>query len=282
LISEWIADGAIGPVREVHAWTNRPVWPQGVYKRPEPMEVPEKLAWDLFIGPSPYREYNEIYHPFKWRGWKDFGTGALGDMGCHIIDHAYTALKLRYPTKVTASKTTQFDPDEIWTRIDNKETYPLSSIVTYEFPEREDLPPVKIMWYDGGLQPPRPEELEPGREMPDSGILFVGEKGKLLSGGGMTRLIPETFMQSYELPEKTIPRIETTHEQNWIECCKELKTASSHFIYAGPLTESVLLGNVALRFPYQVLEYDWKNMQFKNNDEATALLKHDYREGWTV
>ncbi len=282
LISEWIADGAIGPVREVHAWTNRPVWPQGVYKRPEPMEVPEKLAWDLFIGPSPYREYNEIYHPFKWRGWKDFGTGALGDMGCHIIDHAYTALKLRYPTKVTASKTTQFDPDEIWTRIENTETYPFSSIVTYEFPEREDMPPVKIMWYDGGLQPPRPEELEPGREMPDSGILFVGEKGKLLSGGGMTRLIPETFMQAYELPEKTIPRIEGTHEQNWIECCKELKTASSHFIYAGPLTESVLLGNIALRFPYQILKYDWKNMQFKNNEEATSLLKHDYREGWTI
>lgn len=282
LLTEWIQDGAIGPVYEVHVWTDRPVWPQGLAERPEKMDSPENLDWDLWIGPAPHRDYNEIYHPFRWRGWLDFGSGALGDMGCHNIDHAYTALKLKYPTSVTASCSMDMDPDDIWQKRKNNETYPRASIVTYRFPERENLPAVKLMWYDGGLQPPRPIELEQGRQMPTNGSLFIGEKGTILRGDGMVRLIPEAAMREYKIPEKTIPRIEKSHEQNWIECIKEHKTASSHFGYAGPLTESVLLGNVALRFPYENLEYDPENIEIRNNPEASVYLKMNYREGWKI
>jgi len=280
MICEWIWDGAIGPVTEVHAWTDRPVWPQGVFKRPEAMPVPETLDWDLWLGPAKYREFNEIYHPFKWRGWLDFGTGALGDMGCHIIDHAFTALKLKYPTSITASMSMTCNPDDIWVKLKDEETFPQASMVTYYFPARGELPPVKLVWYDGGLQPARPEELEQSRRMPTNGLLFVGEKGKLLSGDGMTRLIPETAMQAYQVPEKTIPRCEVSHEQNWIECIKAHKTANSHFLYASVLTEIVLLGNIALFFPYEKLEYDAPKMEFKNNPVASELLKNHYREGW--
>jgi predicted dehydrogenase len=282
LVCEWLWDGAIGPVREVHTWTDRPVWPQNVLTRPEAMPVPEKLDWDLWIGPAPSREYNKIYHPFSWRGWWDFGTGALGDMGCHIIDLPYTALKLKYPTSVEACLTSQIDPADNWKKAVNTESFPLSSIVTYHFPARDDMPPVKMLWYEGGLMPSRPEELETGRRMPLNGMLFIGDKGKLLSGDGMTRLIPETAMKAYKLPEKTIPRIPGSHEQNWIECCKARKTASSHFLYAGPMTETVLLGNVALRFPYERLEFDADNMEIKNNPNATDFLKSHYRQGWSL
>jgi predicted dehydrogenase len=282
LACEWIWDGAIGAVHEVHAWSDRPVWPQGIYQRPEAMPVAEHLDWDLWLGPAPARDYNKIYHPFNWRGWLDFGTGALGDMGCHIIDYAYTALKLKYPSSVEASITMEPDPENIWTKRMNTETFPWASIVTYRFPPRGDMPAVKLIWYDGGLRPIRPEELEPGRNLPDNGLLFVGEKGKLFSNDEMVRLIPESFMKSYTLPEKHIPRIETSHEQNWIHCIKAHKTASSHFLYAGPLTETVVLGNLAVRFPYQTLEFDPEAMEIKNNTEATTLLHHQYREGWKL
>ncbi len=277
---EWIQDGAIGPVHEVHVWTDRPVWPQGLYTRPEEMPLPEELDWDLWIGPARFRPYNKIYHPFNWRGWWDFGTGALGDMGCHMIDHPYTALKLKYPTSVSASFAMDFKDDNIWEKRPLTETFPRASIVTYYFPAREDMPPVKLVWYDGGLQPPRPEELEPGRRMPTNGQLYIGEKGKLLSGDGMTRLIPESAMRAYKIPPKTIPRIETSHEQNFIKAIKEGKPASAPFSYAGPLTETVLLGNIALKFPYQALEFDPEAFVIKGNDEATAMLKSEYRRGW--
>ncbi|MDZ7345661.1 MAG: Gfo/Idh/MocA family oxidoreductase [candidate division KSB1 bacterium] len=277
---EWIQDGAIGPVHEVHVWTDRPVWPQGIYERPAEMEIPSGLDWDLWIGPARFRPYNKIYHPFNWRGWWDFGTGALGDMGCHMIDHPYTALKLKYPKSVTASFAMDFKDDNIWEKRPLSETFPRASIVTYYFPEREGMPPVKLIWYDGGLQPPRPEELEPNRRMPINGQLYVGEKGKLLSGDGMTRLIPESAMRAYKVPPKTIPRIDGSHEQNFIKAIKEGKPSSAPFSYAGPLTETVLLGNIALKFPYQSLEFDPEAMVVKGNDEATAMLRTDYRKGW--
>jgi len=280
MLCEWIWDGAIGPVNEVHVWSDRPVWPQAVYNRPEAMPVPETLDWDLWLGPAKFRDYNEAYHPFKWRGWLDFGTGALGDMGCHLIDHAYTALKLKYPTSVNCSLSMVCNPEDIWVKLQDLETYPQASMVTYYFPARDEMPPVKLVWYDGGLQPSRPEELEPGRKMPTNGLLFIGEKGKLLTGDGMTQLIPETAMKAYTLPEKTLTRCEVSHEQNWLQCIRENKTANSHFLYAGALTETVLLGNVALRFPYERLEYDSKNMAFVNNPAATELLLNHYRESW--
>ena len=280
MLCEWIWDGAIGPVHEVHVWTNRPVWPQNIATRPPAMPVPKNMDWDLWIGPAPMRDFNSYYHPHDWRGWKDFGTGALGDIGCHSIDYPYTALKLDYPTSVNASLAYNIDPSDDWKKEKNEETYPSASMVTYYFPARGEMPPVKLMWYDGGLMPSRPLELEAGRPMPENGMLFIGEKGIIMNGGGSTRLIPETAMKSYSPPEKTLPRCEVSHEQNWIECCKKRKTANSHFLYAGPLAETVLLGNIALLFPGDGLEFDPKSMEIKNNTQATAFLQREYRQGW--
>ena len=282
LESEWLQDGAIGDVTEVHIWTDRPVWLQGLYKRPEKMELKKGLDWDLWIGPSRFRAYNEKYHPWSWRGWWDFGTGALGDMGCHFIDHPWTALNLTYPTSVNASFSMDFTEEDRWVKLPLGETFPKASIVSYNFPARENMPALKLIWYDGGLQPPRPDELEPRRRMPTNGAIYVGSKGKLLQGGDTVRLIPESAMKAYTVPEKTIPRIETSHEQNWIQAIKENKPAVADFSYAGPLAESVLLGNIALKFPYEVIEYDPVNMAIKGNDDATAMLKMEYRKGWSL
>jgi len=274
LICEWLRDGAIGPVREVHAWTNRPIWPQGIDRPKETPRVPKTLDWDLWLGPAPNRPYNPAYLPFKWRGWWDFGTGALGDMACHIIDSPFWALKLGQPISVEASSTKV-----------NSETYPLASTVHYHFPAREGMPPVKLTWYDGGIRPPQPEELEPGRRMgsDNGGTLFVGEKGKLVCGcyGNSPRLIPEAKMAAYKRPPKTIPRVRG-HHQDWVQACKGGKPACSNFDYAGPLTETVLLGNLAIRNPGKKLYWDGPNMRFTNNDEANKYIHRKYRQGWTL
>lgn len=288
LICEWIWDGAIGPVREVHAWTDRPVWPQGI-DRPEDMPpVPKTLDWDLWLGPAPFRPYNPAYLPFNWRAWFDFGTGALGDMACHIMDSAFWALKLGHPDSVEACHS--YEVREMWNRMDNKETYPKASIVRYNFPARGAMPPVKLTWYDGGLLPPRPEELEPTRQLgkkDDSGAIFTGTKGKLMSGtyGEGPRLIPETRMKEYKKPEKTLPRIPTGsdgHEKNWVNACKGGEPACSNFDYSGPLTEMVVMGNLAIRFPGQRLDWDGKNMKVTNLPEANEYVHRQYREGWTL
>ncbi|MDH4240032.1 MAG: Gfo/Idh/MocA family oxidoreductase, partial [Phycisphaerae bacterium] len=161
LICEWIWDGAIGPVREVNAWTNRPIWPQGIDRPGDTPKVPDTLDWDLWLGPAPNRPYHPAYLPFAWRGWWDFGCGALGDMACHLLDPVFSALKLGYPDSVEACATKV-----------NNETFPLASIVRYEFPARGDMPPVKLNWYDGGMKPPRPAELEPGLRM--TSVTFIG------------------------------------------------------------------------------------------------------------
>jgi len=273
LICEWIWDGAIGPVREVHTWTNRPIWPQGIDRPKETPPIPKTLDWDLWLGPAPQRPYNPAYLPFNWRGWWDFGTGALGDMACHIIDSPFWALKLKYPISVEASSTKV-----------NSETYPLASIVRYEFPARGNMPPVKLTWYDGGLRPPRPEELEPGRKMgsDNGGVLFVGEKGKLVCScyGNSPRLIPEAKMAAYKRPPKTIPRVEG-HHKDWIRACKTGKPACSNFDYAGPLAETVLLGNIAIRTGKK-LYWDGPKMKFTNVPEANEYVHQQYRQGWTL
>ncbi|MCU1293595.1 MAG: Oxidoreductase domain protein (Precursor), partial [Bryobacterales bacterium] len=195
-LCEMVWDGAIGPVQEVHIWTDRPsnglfgeYWPQGVERPKETPPVPSTLDWDLWLGPAPQRPYHPAYAPFKWRGWWDFGTGALGDIGCHTFDPIFRALKLGHPTSVEASST----------RV-NKETYPLSSMVTYHFPARGDMPPVKLCWYDGGMRPPRPEELEEGREMGATGAMLVGKQGKILTKKFRYELIPESRSKAYGEP----------------------------------------------------------------------------------
>ena len=277
LICEWIWDGAIGPVREVNAWTNRPVWPQGIDRPKGSSPVPSTLDWDLFLGPAPLRPYvKDVYHPFAWRGWWDFGCGALGDMACHLLDPVFWALKLGHPDSVEAyaaknnSKTAHL------------ETAPLASIVHYRFPAREGFPPVKLNWYDGRLKPERPEELEPDRKM--GSVIFVGDKGKLMCGeyGDHPRIIPETKMQEYKKPPETLPRVEGTHEQNWIDACKNGTQACSNFDYAGPMTETIVMGNLAIRNPGRKLQWDGENMKVTNVPEANQYVNEPYREGWTL
>lgn len=276
LICEWIWQGAIGDVKEVHAWTNRPIWPQGEEAPKEIPSVPSTLDWNVWLGPASYRPYHPAYHPFSWRGYWDFGTGALGDMGAHILDHPFWALKLGHPVTVQASST-PFTED----------MYPRAEMVTYAFPEREGMPPVKLTWYDGGLMPPRPQELEKGRMMGDSGggVLFVGDKGKLMCStyGNHPRLIPESFMQEVGLPEKTIPRSPGIHEE-WVAAIKAGKKSTTDFSYSGPLTEVMLLANAAVRVQEHkaILQWDGEKMEFTNLPEASQFLHTRYRPGWSL
>jgi hypothetical protein len=276
LINEWIWDGAIGDVRKVHAWTNRPIWPQAIERPKEIPSVPPTLDWNLWLGPAPYKPYHPAYCPFRWRGWIDYGTGAVGDMGAHIMDHPFWALKLHAPSTISASSTDM-----------TKASYPLASIVHFTFPARGDMPPVDFTWYDGGLMPPRPEELEPGRRMGDSGggVIFIGDKGKLMCStyGRNPRLIPETKMQEYERPEKTIPRSPGIHEE-WVESCKSGKKSTTDFSYASALTETMLLGNIAtfLKDRRTILEWDYEKMEFTNFPEANQYIHKEYRKGWSL
>ncbi len=275
LMCEWVADGAIGPVREVHCWTDRPGgrWPQGVGRPEGTPRVPRTLDWDLWLGPAPYRPYHSDYVPFQWRGWWDFGTGALGDMGCHIIDTPVWVLNLGHPTSVEAVSTPV-----------NSETAPVSSIITLRFPARGKLPPVKLTWYDGGLTPCIPDELEEGRRIGDrnGGVLLVGDKGTIMCGcyGENPRIIPESKMAAYEQPPKTIPRSPGIHEE-WLAACKGGKPASSNFDVSGRLTEIVLLGNLALRTGRR-LDWDGPNMKVTNFPEANQYVHRGYRDGWSL
>lgn len=290
LLCEWIWAGAIGKVTDVHAWTNRPVWPQGVeVGRPaETPPVPEGFDWDRWIGPAPFRPYHPTYHPGQWRGWWDFGTGSLGDLGCHIMDPIFWPLKLKYPISVEGCISTYWE--KMWTYTEPKnEMYPRSTIVRFRFPAREDMPEVNLTWWDGGLLPPRPEELELGRRMGDSdgGVLFIGEKGTIMCGcyGRSPRLIPETKMQSFQRPKPYLERIpegESGHEKDWIRSCKDGKPASSHFENSGPLSETVLMGNLAVRFPQRKLVWDGLKMEVTNDKDANAYVRRQYRPGWSL
>ncbi|MHC5082407.1 MAG: Gfo/Idh/MocA family protein [Planctomycetota bacterium] len=281
-ICEWIWDGAIGDVREVHAWTNRPVWPQGLPTPTDRPKVPKTLDWDMFLGPAPERPYHSVYHPWDWRAWVDFGTGALGDMACHILDPVFWALKLKYPVSVEGSCVTSIV--ERWERQEVTDSYPLGSTIHLEYPERGSMPAVKVHWYDGGLMPERPEELEDGRRMGDSsgGVIFVGDKGKLMCGCYAKRpeLIPYSKMKAYKKPEKTLPRIRTSHEMDWINAIKEGRQPSSNFDYAGPLTEMVLMGNLSLFEQNKKILWDGDSMQVTNLPELNKYVNPTYRDGW--
>ncbi len=282
LILEWIRQGAIGDVTEVHTWTNRPrgYWPQGhdVHYPEAIPAVPSSLNWDLFIGPAPWHPYHPAYHPFSWRGFWDFGTGSLGDMGAHIMDQPYWALELGDAETVQASNTPFTDA-----------SYPYGSIVTYQFPERGNKPAVKLKWFDGGLMPPRPDDLEQGRQMgaDGGGMIFYGSKGKLMASvyGDNPRLIPETFMRKQGPPKKNLERSPGIHEE-WIREIRGGEQAKSNFGYAAKLTETMLLGNVAIRFSDsdKILEWDAENMAVSNHDPANEWLAEmsQARPGWEV
>jgi predicted dehydrogenase len=276
-ICEWVGAGAIGPVREVHIWTNRPIgyWPQGVDRPQATPDVPSTLAWDLWLGPAPARPYNPAYLPFAWRGWWDFGCGALGDMACHLMDAPFWALNLGYPTSVEACSTPV-----------NTETAPLASMIHYRFPARGEKPPVTVTWYDGGMLPPRPDELPEGQPMgnKNGGVIFVGDKGKILAedeNAQRPRLLPESLAKDFPKPAETIVRVPEGHHKNWIAACKGGPAAGAHFDYAGPLTEIVLLGNLAIRTGKK-LEWDGPNMKCTNAPEANEFIQVKYRDGWSL
>ncbi len=278
-LQEMIHDGAIGSIEEVHVWTDRPnrgladtYWPQGV-KRPEDTPpVPESLDWDLFTGPAPLRPYHPSYHPFRWRGWLDYGTGALGDIGCHSFDAVFRILNLKYPISIQATST-----------LVNGESFPLGSIVTYDFPARGEMPPLRLTWYDGGLRPPRLADMGSNIQMGAGGVLYIGSKGVILNN----RILPQSLDEAYQRPE---PYLESSpgHRQEWILACKGGEPAGSNFDWAGPLTETVLLGNIALRpelrekMSFQNLHFDAENLSFPNIPEADLFLHYEYRNGWEL
>jgi predicted dehydrogenase len=281
-INEWLADGCIGPVREVHVWSDRPThggkpelyWAQGIERPTDTPPVPTSLDWDLWLGPAPKRPYHPAYVPFKWRGWWDFGSGGLGDMGVHNIAPIFAALNLGAPTSVNASSTPVFP-----------ETVPAASTVHYDFPARGEMPPVKLHWYDGGIMPPRPDELAEGEELkPWDGCIFVGDKGKMLVdgwGGESPRLIPEARNKQYQRPPKTLPR-SVGHHKEWLAAIRTGSKTRSNFDFAGPLTEALLLGILCVRNGGDQIHWDSAKMQITNDPDANKLLHYEYRKGWEL
>jgi predicted dehydrogenase len=314
-----VADKIIGDITEAHAWTNRPIWPQGVNMPPQEIPVPEGLDWNLWIGPAPFRPYAQFpdvnntrgggmqtYAPFNWRGWWDFGAGALGDMACHVLDCAFSGLKLKYPTSVEACASPV-----------NDQTFPMASIIRFEFPAREGMPPIKLTWYDGGLKPSRPPQLDnPELRIgtAQSCTIFIGTKGIIRTGeyGDNPSILPRELMEQYRQANPSATPAGgrgnfmgamgagvnmrqgggraggrgsmSSHEGNWINACKAGKPedAVSNFDYSGPFTESVVMGCLALKFLDQKLLWEGESMTFTNNANATAYAKPKYREGWSL
>lgn len=265
-ICEILWDGVIGPVREVQVWSPARFWKSPLYedRPPDTPPVPDGLDWDLWLGPAPDRPYHPAYHPWTWRNWHDFGTGLLGDLGCHKLSTVFKALKLGHPVTVEACST-QWNP----------ETYPLGVIARFEFPARGDLPPVTLNWFDGGLKPPRPRELEPDEPMRD--ILYVGDHGKLMG----ERLVPESRMETYRRPPKTLPR-SPGHYREFVAACRGGDRAGSDFVdHAGLLTEVCLLGNVALRAGRKIV-WDGAAMRITDDQRANQWLHREYRAGWSL
>src|SRR5579864_442723 len=276
-LCEWIWSGAIGPVREVKNWSSRPFWRQGLERPKESEPVPEGLDWDMWLGPAPSRPFNHAYTPFVWRGWTDFGCGALGDMGSYSYDTIFRVLKLEVPASVEASSTDRYD-----------ETYPQASIIRYEFAARDDMPPLKFTWYDGGLKPERPEELEPNRPLKgegeeDEGLLFIGDHGKILCSfnGGHPKLIPQSKMDAFKPPPPTLPR-SPGNEREWLDACKGGPVKpGGNFEFEGLVTESLLLGNVAVRQGGK-LTWDPATLRVNGSDAMKNYISPERRRGWEL
>ena len=308
-ITEWLAADLIGEVHTVHAWTNRPIWPQGNPRPTQAMPKPAHVDWESWVGPAPMVPYHKLYHPFAWRGWWDFGTGALGDMGCHIIDASFYALELGYPTSAEASVVPIYSQN--WNADYTPEACPVASKIILRFPARgPGKPAVKLTWHDGGLLPERPRELQPGEQMGGwgGGVILEGTRGKLMHDvyANNPRLLPLALNeQADRFPEPTLPRVpDEQHQLDWIAAIREGRQPSSHFGKAGPLTETVLMGNLAvraydLRMPTPTAEdpdaydvpgrgnellWDGEAMRITNLPELDRLVgrENGYREGWEL
>jgi len=271
---EMIWDGAIGQVHEVHAWSGASGWTGGRGRPKDRPAVPAGFDWELWLGPKPSRPYHPAYAPYNWRGWWEFGTGAVGDMAVHNLDPAFAALKLGHPTSVEALKTDFVDSEVI--AGDNH--------IVWEFGARGDMDPVKVHWYDGNLRPERPADLEPGRRVGEggNGLLIVGQKGTIMGGGWSRspRIIPESKQKAYGRPPKTLPR-SPGHHRNWLDACKGGPKACSDFSYGARLTEFVLLGDVAVRAKKKIL-WDGPNMKVSNVPEAQKFVQEPYRTGFDL
>ena len=270
LLKEWIEAGAIGEVREVHSWTDRPIWPQGMPPAPEQPLDRATLDWNLWLGVAPSRGYSEKIVPFNWRGYWDYGCGALGDMGCHLMDAPFWALNLRGPVTVTA----QSEGASEWVA-------PTWSIVTYEFPQRGSLAPVKYTWYDGGKKPPTPPELGPGGKLPKGGTLYRGDKGVLFSEGDYgesIRMIPAEKMASFKRPPRTLPRVPKSNSHlDFITGCLGGPAPCSNFVdHSADLSQMVLLGNVAIRAG-KPIHFDPESGTCPGQPEANRYLSKNYR-----
>jgi len=295
--------GLIGEVTEAHAWTNRPVWPQGQATPTGDFSVPTELDWDLWLGPAKTISYHPAYLPFNWRGWWAFGTGALGDMACHILDPVYRLLPISYPDSAECSVATVWK--EMWNDSQNQEACPPASIIHLNHPRTDGKGAIKVSWYDGGLLPPRPEELGPEEPFGnwDGGVLLIGTKGKMLIDcyGANPRLLPTRLMKESSLPTPYLPRVPEGHYLQWVNACKagyESGVTSSPFSYAGPFTESILMGNLAIRswllknpnlkgwddkyLGRKKLLWNANEMKVTNFDEANAFVKGHYRPGWEL
>jgi len=270
---EYVEAGALGPVREIHCWTDRPKgwWPQGEVDTPT-RSVPDHLEWDLWLGPAKERDYSPAYLPFKWRGFRDFGTGAFGDMGCHIMDMPFYALQLGHPVRAEASTTKVFP-----------ETYPERSIVRYEFPPKDGRPDVTFYWYSGHMKPNLPESVPHGTDLPSNGCMLVGDKGALVSGvyGENARIYPESRMDRFRDTPKTYPRVGMSHLDAWFSAIKEDSRPPSDFDYATRLTETVLVGTVAIKAG-RPIEWDGEAMEVTNVPEANRYVRREYRKGWSL
>lgn len=296
---EYVDAGLIGDVTKVITWTNRPVWPQGIPTPTGKHEVPSELNWDLWLGPNKYVDYNPAYHPFNWRGWWAFGTGALGDMACHIMDAAFRILPIDFPTEVECSTTTEWA--DFFVEASYPDSCPASSIIHMKFPRKDGKGVIDFTWMDGGLLPQRPAELLPDEKMGDGngGYIFEGTKGKLMGNYSIPPvLLPSKRMKEDKLPAPSIPRIagqEWGHYTEWVDACIAgygKKQLASSFDYAGPFTEAVLMGNLALRsyamkegnsYPgRKKLLWDAKNMKITNFDAANQFVKREYRSGWSL
>ena len=307
-LQDWFNAGLIGDVHTIYCYTDRPIWPQGVPNPTNSSPIPAGLDFNLWLGTAPKREYFEGILPFNWRGWWDYGTGALGDMACHIMAPAFAVCNLGYPTSAECSVATKYI--ENWNKAYYPESGPIASHITLTFKGKNGKPDLQLHWMDGGIQPTRPEELGPNEEMGDggNGVIFIGTKGKMMAGtyGVNPQLLPTSKTKETKVPQ-TVARVkdgEDGHYAAWVEAAiagygsEKAKNLSSHFDIAGPLTESVLMGNLAIRsydirkpkgkddfdYPGRFIKLLWDgpNMKITNFDEANQFVKRNYRDGWSL
>jgi predicted dehydrogenase len=287
---EILQSGVLGPVSEVHIWTPHPIYPAGRVRPTDTPPVPKNLDWDLWVGPAPYRSYHPAYHPWIWRAYWDFANGTIGDMLNHALHMSFVPLHLEAPVAVHSSRSTMhggyfvMHPDGSETlppRVPTPESESYSCTITWDYPERHGLPPLRLHWYDGGIRPPRPLELDSAKAMPVAGVLFVGRNGKLMSdySGGRNWLLPEKKFEEFTAP-KTLARV-SDHYKEWTEACKAGKQPSCHFGFGSRMTEIALLGAMAVRTE-KLLLWDSAAGKVTNVSETNALLNPPYRSGWTL